>query len=112
MALHFRRSDAADYVHTGDPSVTAGDAEPIAGAWLPAVGQPEDATRVRVRPLDVFEFAQFADAQSAHERIEACWRGVIGIDGAEVKPQDVAPQLASVIVTLVLEITTAPLGRS
>jgi hypothetical protein len=31
MALHYRRSDAAEYVHTDDPDTVAGDSKAIAG---------------------------------------------------------------------------------
>ena len=112
MALHFRRSDAADYVHISDPSVVAGDAEPLAGSWIPADGQPADATRVRVRPLDVFEFAAFASAETAEARIAACWGGVVSIDGQPADAGALVPEIVHACIALVAEISTRPLGRS
>ena len=119
MALHIRRSDAADYVHTSDPSVVVGNAtQLVAREWLPAASQPREATRVRVRPLDVFEFGQFAGATNAAERMSAAWVGLIGIDGAAVSLDDVDAGLAYAIAELVPTIFTglssgaAPLDRS
>lgn len=119
MALHFRRSDAAEYVHVDDPDTVRGDAEPIAGAWLPAVNQAAGCTRVNVRPLDAFEFAEFGGAETAAERLSAAWRGVVGIDGAAVQIEDVGAELVHAIVALVASITmgataraSGPLGRS
>ena len=112
MALHIRRSDAAEYVHTGDPSVVRGDVEPIARSWLPAAGQPADATRVRVRPLDVFEFAAFAGASNESERLTAAWSGVVYVDGAACDIRSVDPSIAYSIVELVVAVSTGIASHS
>jgi hypothetical protein len=119
MALHYRRADAADYVHIDDPDTVRGDMPPVAGGWLPAAGQPAGCTRVTVRPLDAFEFAEFGGAATSAERLSAAWCGVVFIDGAKTPIAAVTPDLAHAIVALVASISVGqaaiaagPLDRS
>jgi hypothetical protein len=119
MALHYRRSDAAEYVHTDDPDTVAGDSKAIAGGWVSAAGQAAGCTRVKVRALDAFEFAEFGGADSAAERLSAAWRGVVAIDNQPVAIEAVSAELAHAIVALVASVTmgatasaAGPLDRS
>lgn len=112
MALHYRRADAAEYVHVDDPDTVAGSHEPVAGSWVPAAGQAAGCTRVCVRPLDVFEFAEFGGANTVAERLTAAWRGVVSIDGEKVDIGALSPELAHSIVALVASVTVGPIASA
>ncbi|MFZ9916645.1 MAG: hypothetical protein ACO3IB_15105, partial [Phycisphaerales bacterium] len=61
MALLVRTTDHADFVHASDPDADRNLAPkgwPVDRDWLPALGQPDGATRVRVRALSMGERAQ------------------------------------------------------
>lgn len=112
MAIQFRTGHAAEYVHVGDPATVIPDPPPARWPspdqdWLPAHGQPADATRVRVRPLSHDEL-QAAFAGDAFEA--ACFAGVVAIDGSPPPPlADLAPGWGRAIANLVVAITTLPM---
>lgn len=112
MAIQFRTGQAVEYVHTGDPAAVLPDPTPARWPspdqdWLPATGQPAEATRVRVRPLthDELQAAFHGDGFEA-----ACFAGVVAIDGEPPPPlADLAPGWGRAIANLVVAITTLPM---
>lgn len=101
MAVLTRTTQTALYCHRGDPAVTADAPAGPDPDWVPATGQPADATRFEVRPLSPAELSGADDANGYLV-------GLVSIDG---QPPDVAALAAGwtvQIANLITAITHSP----
>jgi hypothetical protein len=85
MAILTRTTQTAHFVSTADPSVVRPEPLPSPWptpdeAWLPAQGQPADATRFEVRALSPAEF-EAAMTANGEERLQAAYVGLVSLDG-------------------------------
>lgn len=113
MAVQFRTSHAVEYVHISDPAAVLPDPVPAVWPapdpdWLPAAGQPADATRFAIRPLNHDELAAAHAAGAGF--YAACYVGVVSVDGQPPAPFDsLAAGWDRTIANLVAAITTLPM---
>lgn len=110
MAIQLRISDAHDYVHADDPDAQPRSDARVGGVWIDALGQPEAATRFRVRPLNAVELSVWSNANQAGDHaasMDAVWKGFVP-SGAEDQPanwRDCHASIAMHIVGLILAVT-------
>lgn len=110
MAVQLRVTDAHDYVLASDPDAAPTSPARIAGAWVDGLGQPDGATRFRVRPLNAVELSAWSAAHQAGDAkaaTDAAWRGFLP-SGSEDQPahwQDCDASIVLQIVALVLAVT-------
>lgn len=128
MALLIRTSQSAEFVHISDTeAILPADGATWPGPsphWLPAAGQPEGCTRMRIRclsadevaevrsmhpPEDASDEAQMAAARRRHARIvDIAW---LAMDG-QPPPKDLGYGWTGQIAALIEDVTVAgPLGR-
>lgn len=105
MALQLRLDPRA-YVSVADPAAQgADDARAIAGSWVSADGQPDDATRVVVRPMSAMEYAAMGSADTEAARMDAIWAGVVTIDGQPLAWRDLPGAVALSVAGLVVAVS-------
>jgi hypothetical protein len=106
MAIQLRRADVCDYCLAVDPSTVSEGKTLVAGVAVDAAGQPADATRFGIAPLDTIAYGAWINAEAAEDRFDAAWKGVQSIDGV---PQDWRPLPATVtyaVCNLVIAISS------
>ena len=119
MAVLLRTSDHATFVHVGDPSVKIPDPMPEVwpgpeANWLPAGGQPPEATRFVVRPLSPSDYSRvqdlYRDGDAAGGRALLAELGVVTIDGAKPDVAALAFGWEIELANLVSGVTLRPLA--
>lgn len=114
MAMLVRTTQTAVFVCVHDPAVIKPIPPPevwpcVDPDWLPAAGQPPDATRFEVRPLSPAEFRSCMDSGDAEEQRRIAYAGLVSVDG-QPPPSlaDLAYGWDRQITNLIVEITTLP----
>lgn len=111
MALIYRTSQKASYVHRTDPSCNPDGPAGPDSQWIQAEGQPEDATRFVIRPLSKDEWRGITslkgeDAGSL-QVLKAAEIGLVSV-GGEAPPDDLSRGIAQEVGTLVIALTLDP----
>lgn len=108
MAVLVRTNQSIVCCHRSDPNTVGGVATPDP-EWVLADGQPPEATRFKVRPLnpDEFHTTQSADNSEARSKY-VCSVALLAVDGEPV--DELGYGWAQEVCNLVVAITTDPLS--
>jgi hypothetical protein len=108
MAVLVRTNQSIACCHRSDLKVKDGTAAPDQ-EWVLADGQPSEATRFKVRPLNPDEFHTAQGMESSEARAKyICDTALIAVDGEPAG--DLGYGWAQEVANLVVGVTTAPLA--
>lgn len=110
----FRTSDRMAVVHESDPAADIDGARSPDESWLLADGQPVDAARFVVRPLNSDEFRAVRETEDPVEQInKAAEFGLVSAFGEPAKLGELTATIVQELGALVIAVTTRPTaGRS
>ena len=108
MAVLFRTSQSAEFVHRSDVDADPAGKASADGEWLLAAGQPATCSRWRVRALSTDEWTQATHHDDpAARNVALVAMGLLAVDD-DPPPSDLAAWWHTEVANLVAAVTLAP----